>query len=462
MKTNRWQNLTLVADLFRAPPLDLFQHLRRLKAVEGDVILPIKLAFVAMLVAVFFSGPWSGDIGILALDVVQSFVIVYALLNLVVAALLLTLRRWPFRLVYWLVFCVSFVDGVFVGALTLVTGGLDSVLYWLFLALIVRNAVSNPLATPQIILNVSVVVSYAIASGLDIFIASLDTAQFNEVTRRGLDLGLPENPTETFLLRVMILILLGACCYGLQVVLERERRAGEESRESASRQEQLRAAGRLAAEIAHKIKNPLGIINNAAFSIQRALENKTQPTLQQAKIIREEVDRADRIITELMGYAQLAEGQVERLSVVREVNRAIMTVFPAGARYSIQLHTDFADNLPPFLMQRNHFSEIMVNILQNAREILAGIGEIHVRAWSKDDSVFISVRDDGPGIPADKLERIFEPYFSTKDRGTGLGLAIARHNVEMYQGRLRAVSESGQGAEFILELPTRTFMKKRK
>jgi two-component system sensor histidine kinase HydH len=289
----------------------------------------------------------------------------------------------------------------------------------------------------------------------------LDIEALDDATRRALDIGLPENPTETFLLRLLILLLLAACCYGVQVVFERERRAIEENRESASRQEQLRAAGRLAAEIAHKIKNPLGIINNAAFSIQRALEQNQKPTAQQARIIREEVERADRIITELMGYAQLAEGQVERIHVLPELNHALMTVFPPGAYHSIQLYTDFAPDLPPLLMQRNHFSEIVVNILQNAREILAGLGEIHIRAWARDDTVFVSVRDDGPGISADKLERIFEPYFSTKDKGTGLGLAIARHNAEMYQGTVRAVSQPGEGAEFVLELPTRTFMKKR-
>ena len=231
--------------------------------------------------------------------------------------------------------------------------------------------------------------------------------------------------------------------------------------ESASRQEQLRAAGRLAAEIAHKIKNPLGIINNAAFSLQRAMANGSQPSAGQVQIIREEIERADRIVTELMGYAQLAEGRVERLNVVEELNRAIMTVFPPDARYSIQIFTDFPGDLPPLLMQRTHFSEMVTNILVNAREALAGLGQVHVQARAREDVLYISVRDDGPGIPEDKLNRVFEAYFSTKKKGTGLGLAIAQHHAEMYQGRVRAESKLGEGAAFIIELPTRTFMKHR-
>ena len=466
-KNPRWLSLAKTIELLKTPPLDPFAHVRRLKAVERDIILPIKLVFIVVLIAFLYYPPWFTETGLrlprsVALKAVQGFLLIYAVLNVAAGLLLWLPRRWPLKLIQWVVFGISFLDGLFVAALTLVTGGYDSLLYWLFLGLVVRNAVSNPLARPQIILNVSVAFSYLVAGALDVVLTNLTIAKLDEGMAKALAVGLPQKPTETFLVRLLILLLLAAWCYAMQVIFERERRAIEESRESASRQEQLRAAGRLAADIAHKLKNPLSIINNAAFSIQRALEQRQQPSAQPAQIIREEVDRADRIITELMGYAQLAEGQVEKLNIVEELNRAILTVFPPGAHYSIQLHTDFADHLPPLLMQRNHFSEIVVNILQNAREALGGLGEIHLRAWCRDETVFVSIRDDGPGIAQDKLERIFEAYFSTKEKGTGLGLAIARHNAEIYQGQVRAQSIPGQGAEFILELPTRTFMKKRK
>ncbi|MBI5386636.1 MAG: hypothetical protein HZA90_18350 [Verrucomicrobia bacterium] len=459
----RSDSLLKLAELLKAPPLDPFAHVRRLMAVERDVILPIKLLFLGALVSYFFFTPWFGDVAMpraVAWRWVKSLLLVYLLLNAATGVLLLTLRRWPLRYVQRLVFGMSFLDGLFVAALTVVTGGFESIVYWLFLGILVRNAVSNPLIWPQIILNLSVVGCYLFASVLDVVVMRLDI-KFDGEMARAMEITLPDNFGETLLLRTTILVLMAACCYGVQVIFERERRTAEEGRESAARQEQLRAAGRLAAEIAHKIKNPLGIINNAAFSLQRALEQQQPPSLEQTKIIREEVDRADRIITELMGYAQLAEGHVERLNVVEELNRAIQTVFPPAARYSVQIFTEFPGHLPPLLMQRNHFSEILVNILQNSREVLVGIGQVHVRAWCEEDTVFISIRDDGPGIPPEKIERIFEPYFSTKEKGTGLGLAIARHNAEMYQGKIRARSVRGEGAEFILELPTRTFMKKR-
>ena len=115
----------------------------------------------------------------------------------------------------------------------------------------------------------------------------------------------PENASGPDLPRVLILWLLTACCYGVQVLAERQRRALEEAREFASREGQLHSAGRLAAEFAHQIKNPLAIINNAAFSLHKTL-GANPGVAQQIGIIQEEVARADQVITQIMGYAKLS------------------------------------------------------------------------------------------------------------------------------------------------------------
>src|SRR6185295_2680035 len=138
-----------------------------------------------------------------------------------------------------------------------------------------------------------------------------------------------------------------------------QRRALAEAREFSLRQEQLQATGRLAAEIAHQLKNPLGIINNAAFTLQRTVKEGKKIT-QQIQIIREEVERSDRILTELMGYAQLSEGKVEKIDVTEELDRAIDRVFPLGAKYEVEIRRDYAPALPPLLLQRNHLSEVFV------------------------------------------------------------------------------------------------------
>ena len=257
----------------------------------------------------------------------------------------------------------------------------------------------------------------------------------------------------------MVLGLATVCCYGAQVLLERQRLAAEEAGEFAAREGQLRSAGRLAAEFAHQIKNPLAIINNAAFSLQRAAHAGKAPAAQQIEIIQEEVARADKVITQIMGYAQLSEGRVEKLNVIEEFERAIAQVYPPAVPGTITIHREFGHGFPPLLMQRGHLSEILVNLLQNAREVLGGQGNVFVAAGChRDYSVEISVRDDGPGIPSAKIERIFEAYYTTKEKGSGLGLAIVKHNVELYGGTVRVESELGKGAEFTVIFPAKALM----
>jgi len=254
--------------------------------------------------------------------------------------------------------------------------------------------------------------------------------------------------------------LLTLCCYGAQVLIERQRIALEEASEFAAREGQLHSAGRLAAEFAHQIKNPLAIINNAAFSLQRSLRTGKGDSARQIEILQEEVARADRVITQITGYAQLSEGRVEKLEVVAELDRAIAQVFPPAVPTEIKIHREYATRFPPLLMQRGHLSEILVNLLLNAREALGQTGNVFVAAQChRDYSVEISVRDDGPGVPPDKTERIFEAYFTTKEKGTGLGLAIVKHNVELYGGTVRVDSTLGKGATFTVTLPAKALPK---
>src|SRR5208282_4703682 len=198
----------------------------------------------------------------------------------------------------------------------------------------------------------------------------------------------------------------------------------------------------------------------AAFSLQRSLRDGKASAAQQIGIIQEEVARADRVITQITGYAQLSEGRVEKLEVVAELDRAIAQVFPSAVPTQIKIHREYAAHFPPLLMQRGHLSEILVNLLQNAREALGQKGNVFVAAdCRRDYSIEVSVRDDGPGVPPDKTERIFEAYYTTKEKGTGLGLAIVKHNVELYGGTVRLESKSGHGAKFLLFFPAKALMK---
>jgi signal transduction histidine kinase len=204
------------------------------------------------------------------------------------------------------------------------------------------------------------------------------------------------------------------------------------------------------------VKNPLAIINNAAFALGQAT-NENETAKRQVGLIREEVNRADQIITKLMGYAQLVEGRLAKLDVNETLDAAIMQVFPKGTKFGIRIRRDYGIALPPLLAQPEHISEVFVNVIQNAREVLGNNGEIRIKTSYEGDYTFqVVIEDNGPGILPENLESVFEPYHSTKEKGTGLGLAIVRHNTELYGGTVKIESELGKYTRFNLFFPGRT------
>jgi len=445
------------------PGLEPFEQAARIKMFERDIVLPVKGLIIIVLLVYFFSYQWPDEpqhLREVAFQMIRGAFLVYVVVNLVVGFVFISPRPLQLHSIQWTVYTTGFLDGLLFASLTFVTGGFDSFVFWMFPALILRNALSVPHATPQIVLNLVITLFYIFAGIFDVT-ATQDELEFiSRATREDLGVVAPEDAAEPFILRISILILWTFCCYGVQALMEKHRRAVEEAVEFATRQEQLYTAGRLAAQIAHRIKNPLSIINNAAYSLERSIRQGKNSQLEQVTMIREEVEKADRILTELMGYAQLAEGKVEKLDVVEVIEQALKEAFPQAADYHVEIHRDYERGLPHVMMQRPHLFEIFLNLFTNAREAMEGKGSLEVVARQGSDfTIVVEIRDSGPGIPPDKVERIFEAYFSTKEKGTGLGLAIARHNAEIYGGKLTVQSELGHGAHFTLTLPVKSVMK---
>jgi signal transduction histidine kinase len=464
MKASHWQWLKRVFALLEIPAPDPPRLLRRIEIMERDIMLPVKAMFIGMIMYSFHleHSHWIGEISNpfnIAIDTVQNLFRPYIVISVVLALPMLWVQRLPLAVVQWTVVTSSLVDGLFIAGMALITGGLESTLFWLFLVLIVRNAVSVPPGFLQLILNLAISLCYVLTASLDVTITN-NLDEFNRRALEAQDFPLHDELGEPFVLRIAVLWLTAICCYGAQVLLERQRLAVEEAEEFAAREAQLRSAGRLAAEFAHQIKNPLAVINNAAFSMQRSLHDGKATIGPQVEIIQEEVARADRVITQIMGYAQLSEGHVEKLNVIEELNRAVAQVFPPAVPTRIKIQRAYGHGFPPLLMQRSHLSEILVNLLKNAREAVGETGNVSVTAdCHRDHSVEISVRDDGAGISPDKIERIFEAYYTTKEHGTGLGLAIVKHNVELYGGKVHVESELGKGAKFTVIFPAKASIK---
>ncbi|MBL9175374.1 MAG: hypothetical protein JNL10_17670 [Verrucomicrobiales bacterium] len=451
----------------RPPPPEVF--LRRIRFVERGVGLPVKaVVLVFLLIALFFTD-WFSALSPMNEDVptyIRTFFLIYFALNVGGGLILWGMDDVSPKLVVRVTYIMAVLDAAMLALLTMVMGGFDSVLYWVFLGLVVRNAAIIPHADVQVMVNLIVSALYLVAGVLELM-AMASAKELIRGTGRGTVTGgvFDESDvpvTESLVLRLLLMVLMTACCAGIQILVDRQRQREWEAREFSIKQQQLEAAGRLAAEIAHQLKNPLGIINNAAFTLQRTVkEGKT--ITQQISIIREEVNRSDRIITELMGYARLAEGRVEKVNLNEELDRAVELVLPPAAKFDIRVHRDLQPGIPLLLGQRAHFAEVFANLLTNAREAMDGRGEIFLETGTTEDfSVMISVRDTGPGIPPDKISQVFEPYFTTKERGTGLGLAIVKHNTQMYGGSVEVESVLGKGTRFTIRLPARSLMRLRK
>ncbi|HYG24834.1 MAG TPA: HAMP domain-containing sensor histidine kinase [Verrucomicrobiae bacterium] len=485
MNLTQWKAVAWLRGLLATQQPEPEHQAERIAAMQLHIVLPAKAGVILVAIYYLFFFGWFRDTPAphtVAMQFLKGYFVVYLLCNVLVGALFWK-RAAPatFR---WLVFTLGILDGVFVSGLVFLTGGFDSTAFWLFPGLIVLNAFSIPMMMPQLGLNLLLSLFYFISGAVEVTTPPPTLMDVPSGVVRPVHRGTnesevtmrtnlpsrdwmrnipyqeeePENPdAEPLFLKLTVLWLLAACCYGVQVLAERQRRVAEEARESAVRQAQLHSAGRLAAEFAHQIKNPLAIINNAAYSMRKALNAGRYDVLRQIEIIQEEVERSDQIVTQIMGYAQLTEGRVEKLDVAQELDAAIEQIFPPGEETGIHVERMYVRNFPPLLMQRRHLRDALSNLIQNAREAVPEKGEVTVSAVVRaDHSVEISVRDNGGGVAPDKVERIFEAYYSTKAKGSGLGLAIVKHNVELYAGTVRLETELGKGARFILTFPAKT------
>tara|TARA_B100001142_G_scaffold247743_1_gene247530 strand:- start:1110 stop:2354 length:1245 start_codon:yes stop_codon:yes gene_type:complete len=411
-------------------------------------MLPVKAVYFLLLVYYLYFSSWPelDNVRWTLFQTIQWFFLLCLIVNTVIAVMLFRMDEFSIGVLREVVFSICLFDAVLLAMMTELTGGFESFLFWLFLGIQVRNAISMPVATTQIMANLCVSVIYLCAGAFDIIVAR-SVEELEGIT------------VEPVMLRALLLVLMTAFCYALQVLIDKQRRMDSEEEEFDRRQSQLQASGRLAAEIAHQIKNPLGIINNTAFTLGK-LTAGDQIIQKQVELVREEVNKADQVITKLMGYAQLTEGRLDKLDINDVLDFSITQVFPEGHKFGIRIRKNYGIALPPLLAQYLHISEVFVNILQNSREAVGENGEISIiTSYGGNYTLSVVIEDNGPGISLNMMDKVFEPYLTTKEKGTGLGLAIVKHNTELYGGKVEVNSELGKYTRFNLMFPGRSVIR---
>jgi len=168
-----------------------------------------------------------------------------------------------------------------------------------------------------------------------------------------------------------------------------------------------------------------------------------------------EVDRLNRVITELLDFARPKPPHREPHSLENILTQTLMVLEPELSKRKVEVNKECEPNLPTVLVDRDQISQAFLNLLLNSLESIDGGGKIQVRLkkGGVPSSVIINIADTGRGIPPEDLEKVFEPFFSTKRQGTGLGLAIVHQIIESHGGDIIVESEEGMGTTFQITLP---------
>jgi signal transduction histidine kinase len=229
-----------------------------------------------------------------------------------------------------------------------------------------------------------------------------------------------------------------------------------------ARAQEVRAArvlawGEMAQQVAHEIKNPLTPIKLAVQHIRRAYRDGRGdfPVILEDNVeqILIEIDRLSEIARAFSRYGAPGDGAgpLEDVDVGAVIHEALMLYRTGDA--NVDYREEVAEDLPQVRARPGEFKEVVLNLVENARNALDGRdGRIVIAAEYDGEWIEAKVADDGPGIPAELLPRVFEPHFSTRSTGTGLGLAIVRRLVESWGGAVSAESEAGRGTVIRIRL----------
>jgi signal transduction histidine kinase len=276
---------------------------------------------------------------------------------------------------------------------------------------------------------------------------------------------LSEDYQTIFRIQILVVItctvLMGALFIVLLFVVKRgesiiEKRAEERMRlkEQLSRVERMSALGEMAAGISHEIRNPLGIIRSSAELLKKKLA-KIDPANALPDIIVEEASRLNNIITDFINFARPRSPKRSPCRVEEVIERTLAFLAAQIEERGYAIEKTYQHPLPEIMGDVPMLHQSFLNLFINAMQAMPDGGRIGVGLRSEGDKVRIEIEDAGQGVPADLLTKIWDPFFTTKDKGTGLGLGIVKNIVEAHGGSIGITNREEQGARVTIELPVR-------
>jgi len=231
----------------------------------------------------------------------------------------------------------------------------------------------------------------------------------------------------------------------------------QKSQETLVQAEKMASVGKLAAGMAHSVRNPLTSVKMRLFSLNRALE-LSPIQRDDFEVISEEIRHIDTIVQNFLEFSRPPRLKTQKISPSEVVDLVLQLLQHRLESYNVAATVSRQAPLPEIQVDPEQIKEVLVNLLENACEAMEGGGAIviHEEEGFREPygpAVIIRVTDTGPGIQKSNREKVFQPFFTTREEGTGLGLSIACRIIEGHGGNLELISERGEGTTFIITLP---------
>ncbi len=229
------------------------------------------------------------------------------------------------------------------------------------------------------------------------------------------------------------------------------------------RADRLASLGTLIASLAHEIRNPLVSIKTFTQLLPERIEDEEFRNYF-LKVASGEIDRLTALINELLGFARPSEPRLEGEDINALIDKMEVLIATEARKKDVTLHKNYAADLPQIRIDAEQIKQVLLNILLNALQAIRGEGQIWIETRvvqvplveKPEPFIQIEVRDTGVGIPQENLERIFDPFFSTRPEGSGLGLAISHQIIHDHRGFITVESEVGKGTSIKIHLPLKT------
>ncbi|SFA43868.1 PAS/PAC sensor signal transduction histidine kinase [Anoxybacillus pushchinoensis] len=226
----------------------------------------------------------------------------------------------------------------------------------------------------------------------------------------------------------------------------------KEMEERLRKSDTLNVVGQLAAGIAHEIRNPMTALKGFIQLLQGSMSHENETYHMYFEVIMSELKRIESIITEFLVLAKPQATHYEKNDVAKVMQETVDLLSVQATMHNIQIEATY-EPIPPVYCDSKQLKQVFINILKNAIEVMPKGGTITVSVQRVDERVRIAIRDQGCGIPKEKIKKIGEPFYTTKERGTGLGLMVSYKIIEEHHGRIDVESEVGVGTTFYITLP---------